>query len=115
MPYVITLSPEKPKSGVEIGVGLSPVSFILSRADLKMMSTELPLSIRILWMRLLATGAEITTTSLCGCSTRTASWLVKNMDSKGVGGGTSYVWLMDGLTSLGILPARTSFSVCLSP
>ena len=87
MPSVMTLSPEKPKSGVEIGVGLSPVSFILSNADLKMMSTELPLSIRILRTRLLATGAETTIASLCEWRTRVASWPVKNMDSNGAGGG----------------------------
>ena len=87
VPSVTTLSPEKPKSGVEIGVGLSPVSFILSNADLKMMSAELPLSIRILQTRLLATEAETTIVSLCGWRTRAASWPVKNMDSNGAGGG----------------------------
>ena len=94
VPSVMTLSPEKPKSGVEIGVGLIPDSFILSNADLKIMSAELPLSIRILRTRLLATGAETTIASLCGWRTRVASCPVKNMDSKGAGGGTSYVWLM---------------------
>ena len=94
MPSVMTLPPEKPKSKVEIGVGLSPVSLILSNADLKMMSAELTLSMRILRKRLLATGAETTIASLCGWSTRIASLLVKNMDSNGAGGGASYVWLM---------------------
>ena len=77
-----------------IGVGLSPVSFIMSNADLKMMSAELPLSIKILRMRLLATGAETTIASLCGWRTRAVSWPVKNIDSNGAGGGASYVWLM---------------------
>ena len=94
VPSVMTLSPEKPKSGVEIGVGLIPDSFILSSAALKIISAELPLSIRILRTRLLATGAERTIASLWGWRTCTASWPVKNMDSNGAGGGASYVWLM---------------------
>ena len=47
VPLITTLAPEKPKSRVEIGVGLRLTSFILSRAVLKMMSLELPFSISI--------------------------------------------------------------------
>ena len=53
-----------------------------SRVVLKIMSVALPLSMRTLFTRLLATWALSTITSLCGCTTRLASLLVKYIVSE---------------------------------
>ena len=62
-----TLSPEKPRRQVLTGSSFSLPMPILSKADVKMMSAELPLSTRTLWTVLLATMVFITSGSSWGC------------------------------------------------
>ena len=59
-----TLSPENPRRRALTGYSFSlPIPFI-SKANAKMMSVELPLSTRTLWIVLLASMAFITSGSL---------------------------------------------------
>ena len=58
-----TLSPENPRRQALTGSSFSLPMPILSKVDAKMMSTELPLSARTLWIILLATMAFITSGS----------------------------------------------------
>ena len=53
-----TFSPENPRRWVLTGSNLSLPMPIMSKADAKMMSVELPLSIRTQWIVLLATIAS---------------------------------------------------------
>ena len=62
-----TLSPENPRRQALTGSSFSLPIPILSKADAKMMSAELPLSTRTLWIVLLATMAFITSGSSWGC------------------------------------------------
>ena len=62
-----TLSPENPRRKALIGSSFSLPMPILSKADVKMMSTELPLSTRTLWIVLFATTTFITSGSSWGC------------------------------------------------
>ena len=62
-----TLSPENPRRQALTGSSFSLPIPILSKADAKMMSVELPLSIRTLWAVLLATMVSITSWSSWGC------------------------------------------------
>ena len=62
-----TLSPENPRRYALIGSSFSFIMPILLKADAKMMSVELPLSTRTLWIVLLATTALITSGSSWGC------------------------------------------------
>ena len=62
-----TLSPEKPRRQVLAGSSFSLPMPILSKADAKMISVELPLSTRTLWIVLLATMVFITSGSSWGC------------------------------------------------
>ena len=62
-----TLSPENPRRQALIGSSFSLPMSILSKADVKMMSAELSLSIRTLWIVLLATMDFITSGSSWGC------------------------------------------------
>ena len=62
-----TLSPENPRRQVLTGSSFSLPMPILSKADAKMMSAELLLSTRTLWIVLLATMAFITSGSSWGC------------------------------------------------
>ena len=62
-----TFSPENPHKWVITGSSLSLPMSILSKADEKMMSAELPLSTRTRWTVLLATTARITKGSSWGC------------------------------------------------
>ena len=62
-----TLSPENPLKWAFIGSSFSLPMPILSNADGKMMSAELPSSIRTLWTVLLATTTLITSGSSWGC------------------------------------------------
>ena len=62
-----TLSPENPRRYVLIGSSFSLPIPILSKAGVKMMSAELPLSTRTLWIVLLAMTALITSGSSWGC------------------------------------------------
>ena len=62
-----TLSPENPRRQALTGSSFSLPMPILSKADAKMMSVELPLSTRTLWIILLATTAFITSRSSWGC------------------------------------------------
>ena len=62
-----TLSPENPHRQALTGFSFSLPMPILSKADAKMMSAELPLSTRTLWIVLLATMAFITSGSSWGC------------------------------------------------
>ena len=55
-----TSSPENPRRWVLTGSSFSLPMPILSKADAKMMSAELPLSTRTRWIVLLATTALIT-------------------------------------------------------
>ena len=55
-----TLSPENPRRYVLTGSSFSLPIPILSKADAKMMSAELPMSTRTLWTVLLATTTFIT-------------------------------------------------------
>ena len=65
-PRGTTLSSENPLKWAFTGYSLSLPMPILSNADAKMMSVELPLSIRTLWTVLLATAALITSESSWG-------------------------------------------------
>ena len=58
-----TLSPENPLKWAFTGSNFSIMMPILSNADAKMMSAELPLSIRTLWIVLLAKTTLITSGS----------------------------------------------------
>ena len=62
-----TFSPENPRKWVLTGSILSLPMPILSKAEAKMMSAELPLSIRTQWTISLATTARITKGSSWGC------------------------------------------------
>ena len=62
-----TLSPENPRRWALTGSSLSLSIPILSKADVKIMSAELPLSTRTRWIVLLATTALITSGSSWGC------------------------------------------------
>ena len=62
-----TLSPENPCRQVLAGSSFSLPMPILSKADAKIISTELPLSTRTLWIVLLATMVFITSGSSWGC------------------------------------------------
>ena len=62
-----TLSPENLRRQALTGSSFSLPMPILSKADAKMMSVELPLSTRTLWIILLATMAFITSGSSWGC------------------------------------------------
>ena len=59
-----TLSPENPHRQTLTGSSVSLPIPILSKADAKMISVELPLSTRTLWIILLATMVFITSGSL---------------------------------------------------
>ena len=58
-----TLSPENPRRLALTGSSFSLLMPILLKADVKVMSAELPLSTRTLWIVLLATTALITSGS----------------------------------------------------
>ena len=60
-------SPENPRKWVMIGSSLALPMSVLSKAEAKMMSVELPLSTRTRWTVLLATTARITKGSSWGC------------------------------------------------
>ena len=62
-----TLSLENPRRQALIGSSFSLPMPILLKADAKMISTELPLSTRTLWIVLLATMDFITSGSSWGC------------------------------------------------
>ena len=62
-----TLSPENPHRQALTGSSFSLPMPILSKADAKMMSAELLLSTRTLWIFLLATTAFITSRTSWGC------------------------------------------------
>ena len=62
-----TLSLENPRRQALTGLSFSLPMLILSKANAKMMSIELPLSTRTLWIVLLATMALITSGSSWGC------------------------------------------------
>ena len=62
-----TLSPENPRRQALIGSSFSLPMSILSEVDAKMMSVELPLLTRTLWIVLLATMPFITSGSSWGC------------------------------------------------
>ena len=62
-----TFSPENPSRWVLTGSSFSLPMSILSKAEAKMMSAELPLSIRTRWTVLLPTTALITKGSSWGC------------------------------------------------
>ena len=62
-----TLSQENPRRQALIGSRFSLPMPILSKADAKLMSTELPLLTRTLWIVLLATTTFITSGSSWGC------------------------------------------------
>ena len=62
-----TLSLENPRRQALIGSNFSLPMPILSKADAKMMSAELPLSTKTLWIVLLATMPFITSGSSWGC------------------------------------------------
>ena len=62
-----TLSPENLRMQTLIGSSFSLPMPILSKADAKMISVELPLSTRTLWIVLLATMAFITSGLSWGC------------------------------------------------
>ena len=66
-PRGITLSSENPRRKDLTGSSFSLPMPILSKVDAKMMSAKLPLSIRTLWIVLLATTALITSGSSWGC------------------------------------------------
>ena len=62
-----TLTQDNPRRQVLTGSSFSLPMPILSKADAKMMSVELPLSTRTLWIILLATTAFIISGSSWGC------------------------------------------------
>ena len=62
-----TPSPENPRRQALTGSSFSLPMSILPKADAKMMSAELQLSARTLWIVLLATMAFITSGSSWGC------------------------------------------------
>ena len=62
-----TLSPENPRRQALTGSSFSLPLPILSKADAKMMSAELPLSTRTVWIILLTTMTFITSGSPWGC------------------------------------------------
>ena len=62
-----TFSPENPRRQALTGSSFSLPMPILSKVDAKMMSAELPLLTRTLWIVLLATMAFITSGSSWGC------------------------------------------------
>ena len=75
-----TFSPENPRKWVLTGSSLSLSMPILSKAEAKMMSVELPLSTRTRWTVLLATTARITKGSSWGCWHPSRSELENLMD-----------------------------------
>ena len=80
-----TFSPEKPLKWVLTGSSFSLPMPILSKAEAKMMSAELPLSTRTRWTVLLATTTRITKRSSWGCwhPSRSESENVMDVSSRG--------------------------------
>ena len=80
-----TFSPENPRKWVLTGSSLSFPMPILSKAEAKMMSVELPLSTKTRWTVLLATTARITKGSSWGCwhPSRSESENVMDVSSRG--------------------------------
>ena len=80
-----TFSPEKPHKWVPTGSSFSLLMSILSKAEAKMISAELPLSTRTRWTVLLATTARITKGSSWGCwhPSRSESENVMDVSSRG--------------------------------
>ena len=80
-----TFSPENPRKWVLTGSNLALLMSILSKAEAKMMSAELPLSTRTRWTVLLATTARITKGSSWGCwhPSRSESENVMDVSSQG--------------------------------
>ena len=80
-----TLSLENPLKWAFTGSSFSLQMPILSNTDVKMMSVELPLSIRTLWTVLLATMTLITSKSSWGCwqPSRLASEKVMVVSNRG--------------------------------
>ena len=66
-PKGTTLSPKNPRKQALTSSSFSLPMPIFSKADAKMISVELPLSTRTLWIVLLATMAFITSGSSWGC------------------------------------------------
>ena len=73
-----TFSPENPRKWVLTGSIFSLPMPILSKAEAKMMSAELPLSTRTRWTVLLATTVRITNGSSWGC------WHLSRSESENV-------------------------------
>ena len=80
-----TFSPENPRKWMLTGSSFSLPMPILSKAEAKMMSAELPLSTRIRWTVLLATTAHITKGSSWGCwhPSRSESENIMDVSSRG--------------------------------
>ena len=80
-----TFSPENPHKWMLTGSSLSLPIPILSKAEAKMMSVELPLSTRTRWSVLLATTARSTKGSSWGCwhPSRSESDNVMDVSSRG--------------------------------
>ena len=80
-----TFSPENPRKWVLTGSILSLPMPILSKAEGKMMSAELPLSTRTRWTVLLATTTRITKGSSWGCwhPSRSESENVMDVSNRG--------------------------------
>ena len=80
-----TFYPENPCKWVLMGSSFSLPMPILSKAEVKMMSAELPLSIRTRWTVLLPTTARITKGSSWGCwhPSRSESENVMDVSSRG--------------------------------
>ena len=105
-----TFSPENPRTWVLTGSNLSLSMSILSKAEAKIMSTELQLSIRTRWTVLLATTARITKESSWGCwhPSRSESENVMGVSSRG-----SLDTACTSITSPGLMLRRWTFLAAL--
>ena len=105
-----TLSPENPRKWVLTGSNLALPMSTLSKAEEKIMSAELPLSIRTRWIVLLATIARITKGSSWGCwhPSRSESENVMDVSSRG-----SLDTACTSITSPGLMLRRWAFLAAL--
>ena len=105
-----TFSPKNPRKWVLTGSSLALLMSILSKAEAKIMSAELPLSIRTQWTVLLATTARITKGSSWGCwhPSRSESENVMDVSSRG-----NLNTSCTSITSPGLMLCRWAFLAAL--
>ena len=101
-----TFSPENPRKWVLTGSNLALLMSILSKAEAKIMSVELPLSIRTQWTVLLATTSRITQGVVMGVL---ASLQIRVRECYGVSSRGNLDTACTSITSPGLMLRRWAF------